>query len=180
MRRLLSSVASWAHSRRVMAVAVAVVLLSAGVGSGSAYAYWRQQGSGSGVANTGTAQSVTVQVLASGTPSTKLVPNGTTADLIVQLSNPNSYAVTLVRVAQNTSDTVDVTGATGCTGGTTGGNTGVSVPTLTGLSISVPGNTVNGGVNVIHIPNGVTMSASSASGCQGASFKIPVTLTVQK
>jgi hypothetical protein len=33
---------------------------------------------------------------------------------------------------------------------------------------------------VIHVPNGASMNTNSASGCQGATFQIPVTLTVQR
>jgi len=142
------------------------VALVVGLGSGAAYAYWTSHGSGSGVASAGSTQSVTV-VAASGTPSSLLIP-GASADLLVELNNTNTYAVTITGISQNGS--VSAVGGSGCT------TTGVSVPTQTGLNISVASGT---GV-VVHVPNGASMSTASASGCQGASFQIPVTLTVHK
>jgi hypothetical protein len=33
---------------------------------------------------------------------------------------------------------------------------------------------------LVHVANGASMNTSSASGCQGATFQIPVTVTVQR
>jgi hypothetical protein len=102
--------------------------------------------------------------------------------LRVQLNNPNSFSVTVTGIAQN--GPVTVVGGTGCTSdsGTwpsiTLGNSGVSVPTMTGLSIAVASGPITN--VVIHVPTGAFMNTSSASGCQGATFQIPVTLTVQR
>jgi hypothetical protein len=104
---------------------------------------------------------------ATGTVSSKLIP-GATADLSLQLNNPNGYAVTVTGISQN--GTVTVVGGSGCT------TSGVSVPTKAGLSVTV----ASGNNAVAHIPNGASMDISSDSGCQGASFHIPVTLTVQR
>jgi hypothetical protein len=32
----------------------------------------------------------------------------------------------------------------------------------------------------MHVPTGASMNATSASGCQGATFQIPITLTIQR
>ncbi len=150
----------------VIGVIVALVL---GLSSGAAYAYFSNLGSGSGVASIGTTKSVTV-IAATGTANSKLFP-GTSADLTLTLNNPNSYPVTIVSIAQNPSGSITVNGGVGsCT------TTGVTVSTQSGLAISVAsGNNV-----VVHIPDGASMSTSSSSGCQGASFEIPVTITVQR
>lgn len=153
--------------RFLTALTVAVALT--GALAGGVYAYWKTSGSGSGSASVGTAQSVTVQAVASGTPASALQPGGS-AELLVQLSNPNSYTVMLVGIAEN-GTTVTPVGGSGCTSA----NAGVSVPTQTGLTIPVAA-----GTNVVHIPSGAAMSSGSASGCQGASFQIPVTVTVQR
>ena len=158
-------IARWWH--RAPLLLGAVIALVVGLGAGAAYAFFTSSGSGSGAASVGTAQSVTV-IAASGTVSSKLIP-GISADLLVELDNPNSYSVTITGIAQNGSVT-PVGGSGTCT------TTGVSVPTQTGLSI-----TVASGTNIlVHIPNGASMSTASDSGCQGAAFQIPVTITVQK
>jgi hypothetical protein len=154
-------------ARRILVLTAAIALMI-GVGVGSAFAFWSSHGTGSGTASTGTPAGVTV-LAATGTPSTKLIPN-TSADLTVTLDNPNSYAVTITGVAQN--GTVTPVGGTGCTAA----NAGVSVATQSLLTVSV----ASGSGVVVHLANAVAMSSGSASGCQGASFQIPVTLTVQK
>jgi hypothetical protein len=156
--------------KRKLLLAFASATVVAGALAGGAYAYWSSHGSGSGTVSVGAPLSVTVEA-ASGTPSSTLLPSGT-ADLLVQVTNPNAYPVTIVRISQNLSGTVSVNGGTGCTAP----NAGVSVPTQVGLTVSVaPGPSV-----VVHIPGGASMTSGSASGCQGASFQIPVTLTVQR
>ena len=162
MRRILSRLP------RTFVVTAAVILL--GVAAGSAYGYWRTSGSGSGTASTGTAQAVTIEA-ANGSPATKLIP-GNTADLVLTLDNPNSYAVTIVGIAQNTGGSVSIVGGAGCTAG----NSAVSVPTQSGLSVAV----APGSGQTVHIAKGAAMGTASNSGCQGASFQIPVNVTVQR
>jgi hypothetical protein len=117
----------------------------------------------------------------SGSALSTLIPGGT-ADLRVQLNNPNSFSVTIVGISQN--GPVTVVGGSGCTSdsGTwpslTLGNSGVSVPTQTGLSVTVTAGPITN--VVVHVASGASMNTSSASGCQGATFQIPVTLTVQR
>jgi hypothetical protein len=152
------------RSRLLVALAVVVLL---GLG-GAAFAYFQATGHGSGAATDGSLQAVTVQAVASGSPSSTLVPGGT-ADLIVQVQNPNTVTVRITSIAQNGSATP--VGGIGCTSS----NDGVSVPSETGLSISLAP-----GTQVVHFAGAASMSLSSASGCQGASFDIPVTLTVQQ
>lgn len=148
----------------VVALVVALVL---GAGAGSAYAFFTNHASGTGVVKAGTAQSITV-VSARGTVSSELFPGGT-ADLLVEFDNPNPKAVVVTSVSEN--GPVTVLGGHGCTGQ----NSGVSLASEQDLSIPV----ASGRHVLIHIANGASMSIASASGCQGASFRIPVTVTVQ-
>ena len=168
--------------RKLLVLTVAVAgALSLGAGTGSAYAYFTSSGSGAGSATSGTTQQVTLIAATSGTALSNLIPGGT-ADLRVELNNPNGFSVTVTGIAQN--GPVTEVGGTGCTSdsGTwpsiTLGNSGVSVPTQTGLSITVASGPITN--VVIHVPTGASMNTSSASGCQGATFQIPVTLTVQR
>lgn len=157
-------------STAILVSLVAVFIVAAS--GGAALAYWRTTGSGSGASSVGTAQNVTVQAVASGTPATTLIPGGS-GELLIQISNPNLYSLTLTSVAL--SGSVTSTGTTGCT------TTGVTVATQSGLNFTLAAGTAAGAVpTVVHIPNGAAMSTASDSGCQGATFQIPVTVTVQR
>lgn len=150
--------------RLVVSLAVAVLLVAL---ADRGFAFWQSGGSGTGTAATGTPQPVTVRA-ATGTPSSKLLP-GSSADLVVRIDNPNAYSVTIVGIAQN--GTLTVSGGTSCTAA----NAGVSVPAQSGLSL-----TVGTGTSVVHIPAGAAMGTGSDSGCQGASFRVPIMVTVQR
>ncbi len=164
IRRVISP-RRWMRMPLVLGAVIALVL---GLGAGTAYAYFTSTGHGSGAASAGTASPVTV-VQASGTVNSKLYP-GASADLLVELNNPNSYSVNIVGVTAGTGTVTGTSGVSTCT------NTEVTVPTQTGLSIAVaPGNGI-----LVHIPNGVAMGTTPDSGCQGATFQVPVTITVQK
>lgn len=145
----------------------AVVALVVGLGAGSAFAYFGQPMHDSGAARADMARSITV-VQSTGTAANELYP-GATADLVVELDNPNNFPVDIVTVT-GTGPVTSSGGSGSCT------TTGVTVPTQTGLSIPVaPGSDV-----VVHIPGGVAMGPDSSSGCQGAAFNVPVALTVQQ
>ena len=167
--------------RPLVLVLAGTFALVVGLSGGVADAFWTSTGSGTGSGATGTALQVTLVAATTGTSLSKLIPGGT-ADLRVQLNNPNSFSVSIVGISQN--GPVTVVGGSGCTSdsGTwpslTLGNSGVSVPTQTGLSVTVASGPIT---NVlVHVANGASMNASSASGCQGATFQIPVTVTVQR
>lgn len=184
MRRLLTRLNS--VSPRLTGRAIAglgtVVILTLGAGAGVAYARWTSHGAGSAVATVGTTSTVQVIAIAGGNnPSSTLVPGGS-ADLVLEFNNPNAIPVTIVGIVKN--GNVSVSGGTGpgtpCTGGSSG-NTGVdvtssvlSVPIAVGNNVVVHIDTAHGGIN------GATMTTGSASGCQGATFKIPVTVTVHE
>jgi hypothetical protein len=153
--------------RRAPLLVGIVVALVTGLGAGTAFAFFEGSGSGSKGATIGTPAPVTV-LAATGTPSTELIPGGT-ADLTLTLDNPNSYPVVITGISQDGS--VTVSGGIG-----TCSTTGVSVPTQSGLSYTVQ----SGSTVVVHIANGAAMATDSDSGCQGASFEVPVTITVEK
>jgi hypothetical protein len=167
MRRVLTMVRSTLRRRRVVAVLATFLVIVLGFGGGAAYAYFSSGGAGSGTASTG--QPITVHVIpATATPTNTLIPGGT-SDLALTLNNPNAYPVRIAAIESN-GDGPDAGG--GCTAA----NSGVTVPTQSGLSITVAsGASVN-----VTIPDGATMSSSSASACQGKQLELPVLLTVQK
>jgi hypothetical protein len=151
---------------RFVSYAVAgIAAVAVGLGSGAAYAFWSSSGTGTGSASVGTPAPVTV-VTASGTVSSLLVPGGS-ADLLVALDNPNSFPVTITSITQTT----PVVGPGGaCV------TTGVSIGSSAVLPVTVP----SGNGVVVTVTNGASMALSSDSGCQGASFSIPISVTVRR
>jgi hypothetical protein len=155
--------------KRRSLVVVAVTALVLGISAGVAYAYFTSTGSGTGTASNGTLQTVTVQALAGGdSPTSTLLPGGAATDVVLRVDNPNSYAVSLVSISQN---------------GTISGSGGTGSCTTTGVSFTAPSNpdiTVTPGSQLVDLPGAASMSTSSSDGCQGATFHIPVTITVQQ
>ncbi len=147
---------------------MSAVGLIIGLGSGVAYAYLTSSGSGTGSASIGTMQPVTL-VSATVAPSTLLLP-GSTGDVTLKVNNQNSFAVTLVSVT-GTGGTITADGGhPGCT------TTGVTFTNQTSLNTSIPASTTA----TIDLPGAASMSTASSAGCQGATFFIPVTITVHK
>jgi len=149
----------------------AVVLIAVVVGLGltatAAYGYFGSGGSGAGSVGTGTMQAVAL-VADTGTPTSPLYPGGT-GDVVLRVHNPNPYRVTLVSVVESGAITADAA-HTGCT------TTGVTFTAQSGLSQPIgAGATVS-----VDLPGAASMSASSSSGCQGATFSIPVMITVHE
>jgi hypothetical protein len=157
---------------------IAAISIVIGLCVGTAYAYFTSAGNGNGAAASGTAPSVTV-IAASGFVASGLIP-GHTADLLIEVNNPNTNSVTITSIAQD--GPVTVSGGDNCTSDTGSepaislGNSGVSIPTQTDLSIVAP----SGNAVLVHVPAGAAMSSASANGCQGASFQIPVSVTAQQ
>ena len=153
--------------RPVIAVLIACPAL---LGGGLAYAYWPTTGSGSAAATNGDLRAVTVTALIAGdTPAESLIPGGN-ADVILRVSNPNDYAVQVYSVTGNGAVTADA-GHAACT---TTGVTFTPPPSPTG--ITVPADSTQ----LLRLPAAASMSTTSLAACQGASFQVPVTVTVRK
>jgi hypothetical protein len=149
-------------------VFVVVVALVMGVGAGAAFGYLTSSGSGRGHGAVGTMQTVTVAAITGETPNTSLQP-GSPGEVIVKVHNPNTVGVHLVGVTADGS--ITLAGGSGCTLA----NSGVTFTNQTGLAIAVNANSTA----LVRLPGAASMAASSANGCQGATFDIPVTITVQ-
>lgn len=152
--------------RRILVLAISAMLL--GLTGGVAYAYFTSSGSGTGSASTGTMQTVTVAA-STGSPTTPLIPEGS-GDVALQVTNPNGFAVTLVSVTGSGGITVDG-GHSGCDPSV------VTFTDQTGLTISIPADSTDWQV---YLPGAASMSSAAANACQGATFSIPVTITVHK
>jgi hypothetical protein len=155
--------------KRVRRTVVTAAAVSAGaVGMNAAAAYFTSSGSGTGAASTGT---VTVSVSATtGTPSTALYP-GSTADVTLEVNNPNAFAVTLKKVEGN--GTITASGGKG----SCPAPTGVTFTDQTALNQTLPANSTD---NAVDLTGAAAMDIATADNCQGATFTIPVKVTVQK
>jgi predicted ribosomally synthesized peptide with SipW-like signal peptide len=147
---------------------MSAVGLIIGLGSGVAYAYFTSSGKGTGSASIGTMQPVTL-VSATVAPSALLLPGGTGA-VTLKVNNQNSFAVTLVSVTGTGGTITADSGHTSCT------TTGVTFTNQTSLNTSIAASTTA----TIDLPGAASMSTASSAGCQGATFSIPVTITVHK
>jgi hypothetical protein len=152
--------------------AAATVTLCLATGAGGAYAYWATVGAGSGAAANGTMATVTVEALVAGdSPQNTLVPGGT-ADVAVRALNPNGHAVQVYAIRGNGAATADANHP-GCT---ITGVTFVEPAAPLAPTVSIPANSSV----LITLPGAATLSAASLSGCQGATFSLPVTLEARK
>jgi hypothetical protein len=139
-----------------------------GVAAGSAFAYWRVNGTGGAAVSAGTLSAPTVQAFVGGdAPTSSLLPGGT-SDVIVRVNNPNAYQITMTGISLN--GTISAVGGIGtCT------TTGVTTTFPSSLSV-----TVAAGSHLIDVSAAASMSDASPSGCQGATFEIPVAATFAK
>jgi hypothetical protein len=158
-------------TRSVPQFLVAALVLALGLSAGTAYAYMSASGSGTGTASTGTV-TVTVEH-ATATPSTFLFP-GTKAPLYLTVHNPQSFALKLTGVSQEASTNLTVTPSGTCTSA----NAGVTIPSVLASGLTIP-IAAGPGTESVVVPTGATMSTSSNTACQGASFHIPVTVQVK-
>lgn len=149
------------------AVLPALIAVLAGIGAGAAWGGLRAQEQGSRVTVVGKILPVVV-LPSTGTVDPRVHP-GSRAPLRLRLTNPNGAPVLVVGLAER-GTAVTVRGGTGCSSATAG----VRVPARRNLHIPLPR-----GRHVVVVPTGVQMSADSASGCQGASMSIAVTVTVE-
>lgn len=146
---------------RRIALATAGAILVVPVGS-SAYGVWSRAGAGSARAGSGTSAALTLKTTVSGT----LSPGGPSRNLLVTVTNANSSAVTVTAISLN--GAVTAQGGTGsCT------TTGVVVTLPNQVSWSVPA----GSGAQFTLTGVVSMSKQSESGCQQASFAVPLRVT---
>jgi hypothetical protein len=136
--------------------------------SGAAFAYWNASGAGTAAAATGTMSAPSVVAFLGGdTPSSALLPGGT-SDVMLRINNPNSYPVMLTAISANGSIV-----ASGARGTCTSPGVSTNFPSSPAISVAA-------GSSLIHLSGAAVMSIGSPSGCQGATFTIPVSVSFQK
>jgi hypothetical protein len=151
--------------RRFATALVATVIV--GFTASAALAYLTSVGGGSGSAQTAAMQAVLISNDIA-TTSSPLLPGGS-GNVTLKIDNPNNYAVTLVSVVG--SGPLSFTGGNGCTLE----NSGVVFADQSGLNVAIAASAAD---QVVTLTNAVSMASSAASGCQGATVEVPVTITV--
>jgi hypothetical protein len=127
-------------------------------GATSAAAYWKAAGAGSGAATTTTPQNLTGLTATASVAG--LIYPGASADLTLNVHNPNSRPVVVSAVVASGS-------ATGCT------TPALTVSAATGLPFTVPA----GGDLAVTLTNAATMGTTASSDCQSATISVPLSLT---
>ena len=146
-------------------LAGSVLALLAG---GAAVAYYKSNvaTSGTGSAATAATQAVTLNTTAA--VSTGVYPGGPGADITISVTNPYARAIAVNAIAIN--GTITIAGASGtCT------TTGLAIAAPTQLPVSVPASTTLS----VTLTSVVKMGLTADSGCQGATFTIPLQVTGQ-
>lgn len=152
--------------RRFMLTAAATFFAIAAI-SGSALAYWSANGTGSGASTAGT-MTISVTGLQAGDSNQAPLLPGQSGDVILRVNNPNSFPVHVTTIAANGS----ATASNGCA--------------PTDVTFNAPSDysaaqfTLSPGSNLIRIAGGASMGLASASACQGATFSLPISVTVRK
>ncbi len=144
--------------RKVAVLAIGAV---GALAASAAFAAWTVGGGGTGTASATSSQNLTTSVA---TTTAALYPGVTGSDLYLTVNNPNPFAVTITSVNANGAATADAGHASCVTTGVTYTTTAVSevVPASGSASFTVPS---------------VAMDNTSDTGCQGATFTVPVTFT---
>lgn len=138
------------------------MLLEAGLAS----AAWLSSGGGTASSRAGQALPPTTAVVPGTAFTTNLLYPGTSGDVKITVNNPNVYPVRVTSVAP--------TGAPTAAGGVgTCATTGVSL-TAASPGTAIPAN----GSATLTLAGAASMTSASETGCQNATFTIPVTVAI--
>lgn len=159
---LTAALRSLACGRMRLASAMLLTLLT--LASGVTYGSWSVTGTGNGYSKALTAQTLTV-LDASASTTAQLYPGGT-GDLVVKVTNPNPFAVTITGVS-NASGSITSNKGAACDAAT-----GVTYTNSTGLSQGIAA----GATVTFSVVGKVAMSNTSDTTCQGGVFTIPISL----
>lgn len=156
---------------------VASGALAIGGGVGTAYAWFSSHGSGSG---TGSMGSISITLTTAATPTAAMLP-GTPGDMTFKIQNNSKSSVNLSHVALTNGQQPSTT-KTGCSTSDSSALLSLNTSTIA-QDIQALGQVATVGsqqVASFDLAGAVTMSSKVTNPCQGASFSIPVTVTVTK
>jgi hypothetical protein len=137
--------------------------------SGAAYAYWGSSGNGGGSGTTGTSEAV---ILSPGSPTAQLRPGGR-ANVVLDISNPNTSPVEIASLVLDTSQGVGGYGVDAGHSDCTPGSLDFTSQTNGGAGWTVPGRAgaVNG-TRAVSLTDAIFMQLNAANACQGAHFTV--------
>lgn len=141
------------------------------IGGGAAYAYFTSNGSGTGSGSIATISTVTITTTV-GTPSTPLLP-GLKGDIAFTVRNNNTVPVSIVSVALKGGSSI--TDGSGCM---SADSNAVTLLTPANLPYSITA--TNGATQSVDLTNSVMMDSAAPNTCQGATFSVPITITVHE
>jgi hypothetical protein len=144
---------------------VALALVAAVIAGGVTFGSWAVGSDpGNGYAKAKSSTNLTLSD-ASASTTAQLFPGGT-GDVLVKVTNPNPFAVTITSVKGAGAITSDK-------GAACDAATGVTYTNQNSLSLSLGA----GATQVFTLTGAASMSNASDTTCQGAVFSVPVTLT---
>ncbi len=143
---------------------LAILTSCVSLGSAAAYTYFIAAGNGAASVRASATQAVTVSAT-TGSPAAPLLPGGS-SDVTLTLTNPNAFSVTLVKVTGSGT----IAASNGCR------PTGIRFVDQRSLSVTIAARSTTR----IALPGAAVMTSASPHSCQGATFSIPVTVTVRK
>jgi hypothetical protein len=174
-----------AHRRKIVAAVCGIVLAGAGAYAATNWVVGLNSGS-SGEGQSATVNNLTITAVASPAASNLLYPGGN-GDVIVTISNPNPYPVTITAVQLPTNTTYATgyttsaltTTQTGCLAATPSGVTwnyststsGSSHTLTTPLTVGASGQANN--PLAVTLTNDASMAASSPAACAATYFSLP-------
>jgi hypothetical protein len=154
-------------NRRTKVILSVAAVAAVAVNAGVAWAYWTINGTGTGAAQAGAV--IELSLKGRSDDDRPLFPGGT-SDLTVTVTNRNDFPIRITTVSAGEGKTVadEAHRAAGCQ------TTGVVVAKdVHNVSWQVAKNTIG----VFTLADGIRMTNSSDSACQGATFTIPVQAT---
>ena len=160
-------------------VVAAAVLVGGSIAAGvAAYAYFTATGSGTGQAQAATVTNLTISAVASPSPTHVLYP-GSNGDVVLKISNPNGFPVTVTQVSVPSS-TSYATGYTdsGLTVAKSGCDSSSSLVAWNFASGSNPHNLTGSltvganGTLTVTMTNDATMGLNAPAACEGVYFSM--------
>ncbi|MGZ6886337.1 MAG: hypothetical protein ACXVJA_09000 [Acidimicrobiia bacterium] len=147
--------------RRSRKLVGGLVATTVALAASAAFAAWTVGGGGTGTATATSAQNLTTSTAVT---TAQLYPGITGANLYLTVNNPNPFPVAITSVNANGAAVPDGSHPACTTTGVSFADTAVTktVPASGSLSFTAAG---------------VSMTNASDTGCQGATFTIPVTFT---
>jgi hypothetical protein len=170
---------SGTHHGRKIRTGIIVGVVVALMGAGGAFAYFTASGSGTGQAQAATVTNLSIAAVATPSISHTLYP-GSTGDVVLTISNPNVFPVTITAVTLPSATTFaagftnsNLTGAiAGCSATTSqvawnfASNTG-SHPLTSALTVGASGTLT------VTMTNDAAMGTTAPAACEGTFFQMP-------